>query len=232
MSVSVYRDSVTDDRKFFQSVRYIDNTDSFGSQIFDDLEHVLDLVIRKRSCRFIHDQNFQIIGKCLGDFYHLFLSYAQSSYDCFRFNVLYTQTVQNLLSFLIHSFPVCSWDWSQVIIKQFTHINVFCYRYCVDQRKFLIYSTDSFGSGIKSGFDIYFLSIQVNISFITGISSCDNFDQCTLTCSVCSYQGMYFTLIQFQLRVLQGSDSAEPFCHMFRFQYNIRHVRSLLIFHK
>ena len=73
--------------KLFQSVGYVYNTASLGSQILNNAEQIIYFLCCQCGCGFIHDQDSRIDRQCFGNFDHLLFGYRQFSHDLLRVNI-------------------------------------------------------------------------------------------------------------------------------------------------
>ena len=70
-AVAHHRHPVGDATKLLQAVGDIGDGDAMRLQIVDDLEKLVDLRLRQRRGRLVHDQHFGVEGQRLGDLHHL-----------------------------------------------------------------------------------------------------------------------------------------------------------------
>ncbi len=75
-TIPKHRDPVTDFKQLLQPVRYINHRDSILLKLSHNLKQHINFFLGQTVRRFIHNNDFCMIGYCFCDVYHLLLCNA------------------------------------------------------------------------------------------------------------------------------------------------------------
>ena len=217
-AVSKHRDAVGNLKRFFQSVRDVDDRHPKPGQASNEREEVSLLLRGEGSGRLVENHNTRVRTHRPGDLDHLSLRRTERGHVMRGID----RKIQRLKKLLGRDV-----DASQPVERLFrTKIQILCDRHRRYQAGFLEHHGDTASHGIGGRGKRHFGAVQDDLARGGLHDAGNDFGQGRLACAILPHNGMHFPWKKIEVDVLDGGVASILLCNVFQLEQG-HHVSSL-----
>ena len=217
-------DVVGNPQNFLHLMGDVDNAAAPASKHIDDLEQMLNLVLRQRGGGLVKDNNFRVIRNCFCNFYHLALGNGHGAHDGLGID-LNAQLVKHRHGGVVH-FLLTGEGQALCHHGEAAQPHVVHNIALEGLVQLLVHHGNAIFQGFLGVLEIDFLTVEEDLACVLLIDAEQAFHQCRLTRAVFTHQGVNRTGPDREIDTIQRLDTGELFYNSFHAQQD----RFLILF--
>ncbi|MNX85707.1 hypothetical protein D3C86_1175570 [compost metagenome] len=217
-AVAENRELVGDLEQLVHLMGDVDDADAALPEITNDAEEMLDLALRQRRCRLVHDENVGIVGNRLGDLDHLTACHRKLTNTGFRIEID-TQPLKQGLGAAIH-FAVI--NEAQPVFRLAADPDVFRNRHVSHQVQFLMDHGDAVLQRIERGIETDRRAFQANFAVVRLVDAGENLHQRRFAGAILAHQRMHGAALEVELHIIERHDAGKFLAYAIRCEKKLR----------
>ena len=179
---------------------------------------LLGLPLGQGGSRLVHDDDFRMEGKGLGDLHHLLLRHGQVAHDLVGVEVG-VQLLQKPVGFLVHGLPLND----AVALFHVADEDVLRHGQVGIGGHMLVDGGNAGLLGVTGALEVHRLSVEQHFALVRLVHAHDDFDECGFSRAVLAHQRVDLAGPQIKLDLVQGPDAREDLGDAAQFQYGVGH---------
>ena len=198
--------AVRDLHRFFQTVRDINDSHTFGLQLCDGLEELCGFFIGQRRGWLVHDDDLGLMIQCLCDLDHLLLRNAETADPASDVDI-HLQRIDNGLRVAVDVLPV---DARGVFHRKRAEEDVFRNAQLRNKIELLIDDADAKLLRLSRRVDLDGLAVEDDLAGILLICAGQNFHKRGFPCAVFAQQRVDLAALNAEADVVERQNAREP----------------------